>query len=179
VQRRRIASLRLPAQPVDAPAPSLLPRPQAHEEGHGLFDWARQWYPVSLVDDLHIDRLQSFTVLGKALVVWRDGAGEWRAFQNRCPHRGVPLSQGRLEADGTLACGYHGWRFKGLPRMSRRGSVKRQLAYEEAATAQFAACLSHPHVALSCPRVRLASAESLPEAHHWRNYNADAHGRQT
>eukprot|EP00884_Botryococcus_braunii_P016056 jgi/Botrbrau1/3133/Bobra.0070s0105.1 len=47
------------------------------------------------------------------LVVWKDGAGQWRCFADRCPHRLVPLSEGRIEADGTLLCSYHGWRFDG------------------------------------------------------------------
>ncbi|KAL3805999.1 hypothetical protein ACHAXA_006419 [Cyclostephanos tholiformis] len=39
--------------------------------------------------------------------------GNWRAFVNACPHRGVPLSEGRVEDDGSLLCSYHGWRFDG------------------------------------------------------------------
>ena len=29
------------------------------------------------------------------------------------PYRRVPLSEGRIESDGTLMCCYHGWRFNG------------------------------------------------------------------
>lgn len=39
--------------------------------------------------------------------------GRWRAFVDRCPHRAVPLSEGRIEDDGSLFCSYHGWRFDG------------------------------------------------------------------
>jgi len=39
--------------------------------------------------------------------------GSWRVFQDVCPHRRVPLSEGRVERDGTLLCSYHGWRFDG------------------------------------------------------------------
>jgi vanillate O-demethylase monooxygenase subunit len=31
-------------------------------------------------------------------------------FADRCPHRLAPLSAGRI-VDGTIECGYHGWRF--------------------------------------------------------------------
>ncbi|MDQ3106896.1 MAG: Rieske 2Fe-2S domain-containing protein [Actinomycetota bacterium] len=50
------------------------------------------------------------------VVVFRDGAGRPNALVDRCPHRNVPLSAGRVHAEGTLQCGYHGWRFAGLGR---------------------------------------------------------------
>eukprot|EP01023_Acetabularia_acetabulum_P035325 TRINITY_DN33338_c0_g1_i1.p1 TRINITY_DN33338_c0_g1~~TRINITY_DN33338_c0_g1_i1.p1 ORF type:complete len:402 (-),score=52.33 TRINITY_DN33338_c0_g1_i1:44-1249(-) len=52
-------------------------------------------------------------LFGKDLVVWRDEENIWRCFEDICPHRLVPLSEGRLETDGTLQCAYHGWRFNG------------------------------------------------------------------
>ena len=45
------------------------------------------------------------------LVAFRGGDGRAAVFVDRCPHRNYPLSQGRVTADGTLECGYHGWRF--------------------------------------------------------------------
>ncbi len=30
-----------------------------------------------------------------------------------CLRRKVPLSEGSVEADGSLMCGYHGWRWNG------------------------------------------------------------------
>jgi phenylpropionate dioxygenase-like ring-hydroxylating dioxygenase large terminal subunit len=46
------------------------------------------------------------------LVLFRDADGRASALLDRCPHRNVPLSAGRM-ADGLLECGYHGWRFDG------------------------------------------------------------------
>ena len=46
------------------------------------------------------------------LVLFRDEAGRPAALLDRCPHRNVPLSAGRVD-DGLLECGYHGWRFAG------------------------------------------------------------------
>src|SRR6185437_5366711 len=37
-------------------------------------------------------------------------AGKVLALENRCPHRNLPLSEGRLIGD-TLECGYHGMVF--------------------------------------------------------------------
>lgn len=51
-------------------------------------------------------------VMGHALALYRGADGTPRALLDRCSHRGVRLSLGRVEGD-TLACGYHGWRFAG------------------------------------------------------------------
>ena len=79
--------------------------------------WRQRCYPVAYLDDLDQRRPTPFTLLGIDLVLWFEAAsGLWRAFADVCPHRLVPLSQGRLSADGELECPYHGWRFNGEGR---------------------------------------------------------------
>ena len=79
--------------------------------------WQQAWYPVAYLSDLDPSRPIPFTLLGQDLVLWFEpGSGTWRAFADVCPHRLVPLSQGRLSADGELECPYHGWRFNGEGR---------------------------------------------------------------
>ncbi len=65
-----------------------------HRTAWGKFDWERQWYPMAFVVDLDPSRPHAIQLLGKDLVLWRDGAGEWRCFEDRCPHRLAPLSGG-------------------------------------------------------------------------------------
>lgn len=78
------------------------------------FDPQEAWYPVYYSDDLDRKKPHKFTLLGIDLVIWWDVAtNSWRAFRDRCPHRLVPLSQGRLNAQGLLECPYHGWSFSG------------------------------------------------------------------
>jgi len=77
------------------------------------FVWQKAWYPMAVIEDMDATRPTKLTLLGEDLVAWRDGDGEWRVFEDRCPHRAVPLSEGRVEKDGTLLCSYHGWRFAG------------------------------------------------------------------
>eukprot|EP01024_Parvocaulis_polyphysoides_P067948 TRINITY_DN8211_c0_g1_i3.p1 TRINITY_DN8211_c0_g1~~TRINITY_DN8211_c0_g1_i3.p1 ORF type:complete len:539 (-),score=59.76 TRINITY_DN8211_c0_g1_i3:290-1906(-) len=77
------------------------------------FSWTKQWYPIQAVMHLDPTRPTGVQVLGKDLVIWRDGDGNWVCFEDQCPHRLVPLSEGRLQIDGTLQCSYHGWRFNG------------------------------------------------------------------
>jgi len=76
--------------------------------------WRRAWYPVAYLSDLDPDRPAAFTLLGDDLVLWWDRAPQhWRAFADVCPHRLVPLSEGRLNDAGELECPYHGWTFRG------------------------------------------------------------------
>ena len=46
------------------------------------------------------------TLQGTPLVLFRDGRGRPAALLDRCPHRNVPLSLGRVR-DGQLECNYH------------------------------------------------------------------------
>jgi len=84
---------------------------QFKAEEEQTFQWTKQWYPVAVVDFLDPSRPYAMQLLGKDIVLWRDGVGIWRCFEDRCPHRLVPLSEGRVESDGTLLCAYHAWRF--------------------------------------------------------------------
>lgn len=70
------------------------------------------WYPACMAHDLGRTP-QAITLMDVPLVLFRDGAGAAHALLDRCPHRNAPLSLGRVHADGTLECGYHGWRFDG------------------------------------------------------------------
>ncbi len=79
--------------------------------------WSNQWYAVAYLDDLDRSRPTPFTLLEQDLVLWWDaGAEQWRAFADVCPHRLVPLSEGRLNGRGELECPYHGWSFDGSGR---------------------------------------------------------------
>lgn len=75
------------------------------------YAFKKQWYPLVVVDMLDEKKPHPVSLLGERLVVWKDGQGEWRVFEDRCPHRAAPLSEGRVEEDGTLMCAYHAWRF--------------------------------------------------------------------
>ncbi|MER5434153.1 Rieske 2Fe-2S domain-containing protein [Streptomyces sp. NPDC002588] len=67
------------------------------------------WYPVTWSSHL-TDKPQPFTICGEKITLIRD-AGKAYALHNRCPHRGVPLSEGDQQFPGTVSCPYHGWTF--------------------------------------------------------------------
>lgn len=65
-----------------------------HSQGEP-FLWEKQWYPLAYEGDLDPTRPHPVQLLGKDLVLWRDGEGAWHCFEDLCPHRLAPLS-GRL-----------------------------------------------------------------------------------
>ncbi|KAL4308455.1 hypothetical protein GQ457_01G048660 [Hibiscus cannabinus] len=89
------------------------PQPEV-ESGKEKFDWYSQWYPVMPVCDLDKTVPQAKRILGLDLVVWWDrNESEWKVFDDTCPHRLAPLSEGRIDQWGRLQCVYHGWCFGG------------------------------------------------------------------
>lgn len=94
----------------------MIPSPpsQPSREAFPGSAWRERWYPVAYLRDLDRRRPSPFTLLEQDLVLWWDGAGaSWRAFADLCPHRLVPLSEGRINEAGQLECPYHGWCFAG------------------------------------------------------------------
>ena len=81
------------------------------QEAEANFQWTKQWYPVAVANFLDSSRPHVIQLLGKDLVLWQDNESRWHCFADFCPHRLAPLSQGRVEPDGTLLCAYHAWRF--------------------------------------------------------------------
>ena len=67
------------------------------------------WYVAAWSDEVGRAPLAR-VVLGDYLVLFRREDGRVAALENRCPHRNLPLSEGRLVGD-TLECGYHGMVF--------------------------------------------------------------------
>jgi phenylpropionate dioxygenase-like ring-hydroxylating dioxygenase large terminal subunit len=76
-----------------------------------MFDgFANVWTP--LVQARILRRAPLRVVLaGEPIVLFRGEGGAIGALIDRCPHRGVALSLGRVGADGCLECPFHGWRF--------------------------------------------------------------------
>lgn len=77
------------------------------------FNFFQNWYPISPLEDLELDRPTPFTLLGQPIVIWKKSAAStYKVFLDQCPHRLAPLSEGRIdEKTGNLMCSYHGWQF--------------------------------------------------------------------
>ncbi len=75
------------------------------------------WYVAALSRDLKARPL-AVTLWGEPIVLFRDQRGRVQALEDRCPHRLVKLSHGRVKGD-DLECAYHGWHFSGAGECTR------------------------------------------------------------
>ncbi|MDB6062936.1 MAG: putative Rieske (2Fe-2S) protein [Verrucomicrobiaceae bacterium] len=73
-----------------------------------------QWWAVALAAEVTAAKPKGVSVDNEPIVLFRDQSGAIRALEDRCPHRRMPLSLGRVREDGLLQCGYHGWSFDGV-----------------------------------------------------------------
>ena len=64
------------------------------------------WYAAGFPEEFK-HSLVARTFLKENVVLFRKESGELVAFEDRCAHRRLPLSVGRLIGD-TIECGYHG-----------------------------------------------------------------------
>ncbi|MFJ6699897.1 Rieske 2Fe-2S domain-containing protein [Streptomyces sp. NPDC091272] len=72
------------------------------------------WVPVLKSEDLGKTPERVF-YWGSPVAVFRDANGQVRALEDKCSHRGIPLSRGTVKGD-TLRCDFHHFRFDGAGR---------------------------------------------------------------
>lgn len=75
------------------------------------FELPVAWWPIGISAEVTA-RPRAVRLGARSVVAYRDGGGAVHALLDRCPHRRLPLSKGRVTGDG-LQCGYHGWTFDG------------------------------------------------------------------
>jgi phenylpropionate dioxygenase-like ring-hydroxylating dioxygenase large terminal subunit len=71
------------------------------------------WVPVGSVSCLAGLGPSAIEIMGRQMVVWSSSdKSQWSVMTDVCPHRMVPLSQGRVDPQtGCLECPLHGWKF--------------------------------------------------------------------
>jgi phenylpropionate dioxygenase-like ring-hydroxylating dioxygenase large terminal subunit len=76
-----------------------------------------QWYVV--MDSSQVkDGPVGVTRMGEKLVFWRDDAGQVSCLRDKCVHRGVELSKGKVIHD-HLQCPFHGFEYNTSGRVTR------------------------------------------------------------
>ncbi|MFM7424572.1 MAG: Rieske 2Fe-2S domain-containing protein, partial [Elainella sp.] len=69
------------------------------------------WYVVARSSEVSSQPL-GVVLWHQPVVLFRDSSGQIQALEDRCPHRQVKLSHGKVIGD-KLECAYHGWCFDG------------------------------------------------------------------
>ncbi len=69
------------------------------------------WYVAGWSQEF-AEALKPLEIVGQRMVLFRETSGKLSALEDRCPHRLLPLSKGKLIGD-TIQCGYHGMTFDG------------------------------------------------------------------
>ena len=105
------------------------------------FDWEKQWYPLAVEEFTDKKKSHAMMFLGNNVILWHNGE-KWSVFEDACPHRGVPLTEGRVEGNGELLCSYHAWTFNGEGECT---SIPQTLTKEKEKTLLSKACVkSYP-----------------------------------
>jgi vanillate monooxygenase len=88
------------------------------------------WYAAAWPDELVAGKPLGCTMLSEPVVLYRRADGIPAALEDRCVHRSMPLSLGRVRGD-FIECGYHGLQYdctgacvripgqQAIPRMAR------------------------------------------------------------
>jgi phenylpropionate dioxygenase-like ring-hydroxylating dioxygenase large terminal subunit len=70
------------------------------------------WYMAAHASGIKRGAMRRVMLLGEPVNIGRMKDGTAFALRDICPHRGVPLSAGKVMAEGAVECPYHGWRFR-------------------------------------------------------------------
>lgn len=72
------------------------------------------WYIAAESAEV-VERPLAVAPLGEPIVLFRKDDGQVAALQDRCSHRNMALSRGKVSS-GCITCCYHGWRFDAAGR---------------------------------------------------------------
>jgi len=67
----------------------------------------QSWYAAAWADEIPPGGLLARTLLGEPVLLYRGDDGQVAALEDRCCHRGLPLSHGCVRGR-DIECGYHG-----------------------------------------------------------------------
>jgi len=92
-----------------------------------------QWTPLIKSKDLKAGKPLAAVIDGVAIALFRDATSAPKALIDRCPHRSVALTKGRMTNDGYLKCPFHGMEFDGdgqcqMIPLNREGDIPKNRA---------------------------------------------------
>jgi phenylpropionate dioxygenase-like ring-hydroxylating dioxygenase large terminal subunit len=69
-----------------------------------------QWYAILESKEIRPGKIIGVTRMGEKMVAWRNNKCELSVMSDKCPHRGVALSAGKVTGD-CIQCPFHGFEF--------------------------------------------------------------------
>ena len=71
------------------------------------------WYVACMSAEIQRNEKQGHRICNKPILIWRTAEGKVVAFDDRCVHKRMPLSCGKILGNGNLECAYHGFTYNG------------------------------------------------------------------
>jgi phenylpropionate dioxygenase-like ring-hydroxylating dioxygenase large terminal subunit len=69
-----------------------------------------QWYAILESNEIKKGKIVGVMRMGEKMVAWRDTKGDLSVMIDKCPHRGVAFSVGKLAGD-CIRCPFHGFEY--------------------------------------------------------------------
>jgi phenylpropionate dioxygenase-like ring-hydroxylating dioxygenase large terminal subunit len=113
-----------------------MPLPESSPPERFAVRVTRAWYPACASAELGRGPIAR-TLLGVPIVLFRTPDRKPAALLDRCAHRNVPLSLGRLR-DDRIECAYHGWQYTAAGRCAKVPGLCGEAAREPRAVPAFA-----------------------------------------
>lgn len=141
-----------------------------------------RWYMIAKSSEV------GATPLGRELwrrpiVLFRNASGELHALEDRCAHRLVRLSHGRISGD-RLECAYHGWQFDPSGRCVHVPQLTSRSALPRCRVPTFPVMERHgfvwifpgdPELSAEIAPLAMSEWEDLEEIPSWVKLGCDAH----
>ncbi len=87
------------------------------------------WYHAAPSAAVANGALKSVMLCGEPIVLARGTDGVAYALRDICPHRGIPLSDGRM-CGNEVECCYHGWKFNGAGQCTDIPSLTKDQSFD-------------------------------------------------
>jgi phenylpropionate dioxygenase-like ring-hydroxylating dioxygenase large terminal subunit len=100
------------------PAPDFTQARTRHQRARSAGMDPDYWYPVERDAAVRRGDVVEITFWKRSIALFRGEDGALRAVSNRCAHRQLALTEGRVEGC-TLTCQYHGWSHDGDGKVAR------------------------------------------------------------
>lgn len=78
----------------------------------------KYWFPICSSKEIKVNRPQRVYLFNLPLLIWKTKQSKFNCLEDRCPHRGFPLSKGKIDSNNHIQCPYHGWTFDDLGHCS-------------------------------------------------------------